>query len=989
METYKLKKVYANWTNELHNLNEISYIDMEAPNVPKTQQKIEGIKLLPYEQQQVVAQAYLDAELKGYVESYLPPIDSLLGNGEMLKAVNEVGENITEKDVEKIGKIYSDIYGIALPVGSGKTLIIFMIIALRRIPLAYGKDQDGNKVIVQKNNVILGTNPANSTLAYANDKYPSKSKQDDAARSVNFPCYITEDVARFPSYIPKVTQRKAVSKILGTNILFCVPHIYEQMIGYCKTQINFPWRGIKDTSDLLVYIMEFIKNPIEVGNKYWLLVVADIPLDINIINQYNTELDKLISPPKSDEELVEEALKAQKEQKVVRDRRGKIISRPAPPQKKQETFYDNTEIVMRINKYKQTSNGDNINIFEIFRILQFIDGHTDPYIWARVFLDDYDSLKDDHTWRVWALNYCFISSSRDSSYAPSYGAYKKFCYADPYRIPLSIKVNPNQIENIIGKTEIKKQIKECEEDGIKNVAVFAIEQLLNLAIINSNIVNKINTECKNISYVPPSTLKLDVENYIKLINGDSKEDILKEYPKIIKVFGDNTIYIQPLDEATKQDYNIYKNFIKAFMCYYIEINCILISYDALLDALENDGINSKYNDLMNEWYNYLKYYPHGKTYSLENVTTTQNPGLYNQIRELNSIDDDIDFIFKIFALHPFYIVPILPFILKYLALYEKLVLIKDKNFATKIGYVIDNYRNFVIECKKSKIVAKCSESNQQISNTFIIANIGGGIYTNYGTASKSFCISKKSSIPTVYCKFEYPAISHILRKEDIMFYSLDFISEYTIEALSEKYNVMRENSLRKAKAAENNQQLQELLPLPNNIGVSFATFGEIEPFLSNNPIAITKDKTTIRANKLKAIREIIVHARKTPASKQKIVIQPIYLLFVASDIDLEAFTQFMKKDDIKVSIFNQALGAEYKARKYQIIICQNKQEITGFNMEYIDGIIFYNPIQDIDVLTQIIGRGKRIGRAKGHELYIYTLAYPQELTLANSIVYPF
>jgi hypothetical protein len=136
----------------------------------------------------------------------------------------------------------------------------------------------------------------------------------------------------------------------------------------------------------------------------------------------------------------------------------------------------------------------------------------------------------------------------------------------------------------------------------------------------------------------------------------------------------------------------------------------------------------------------------------------------------------------------------------------------------------------------------------------------------------------------------------------------------------------------------------------------------------------------VAQDKIETIKQFLVMLRRECPSPKVLLYHPY------ADVG-ESLAKETEKVEYKCDLFNAASGELYRnAKDPMLIICNSVGQVAGFNMEYLDAVIFYSPPPTIDVKTQIVGRGERLGRNPNHVLHVLTLYYQREVQASRSRV---
>jgi len=250
-------------------------IDPNSASAPRAPETIPGIKLPLYDHQRLVLDPLSRLEASGVIRSELPPLrfaspiltNCTLSSGHARPGAAEDGSTGSDTNKRREGVFESNALLINLPVGSGKTLIVLALVALNRVPkrrsLIIGTDLA---------HALLCSTSAETATFPRQDPAQLARIADNAWY---FSDSETHYPAITPKVIERITI--ADDDLLPTTVLMVGKHLLGQMKGYCESQVEYPWRVIDGgMADLASFLIDSCVDPASTFDRYHLVVMPAI-----------------------------------------------------------------------------------------------------------------------------------------------------------------------------------------------------------------------------------------------------------------------------------------------------------------------------------------------------------------------------------------------------------------------------------------------------------------------------------------------------------------------------------------------------------------------------------------------------------------------------------------------------------------------------------------------------------------------------------------
>ena len=891
--------VHIDWAEETHTLCNTSSVDI-LPTSPQIEETPDGLKLQLFPQQRVISHALLKVEEKGYIESYLPPL--------------QFPHDIILREGGSVGRFVSDMWIINMKVGSGKTAIMFAMIAKRRVP--------------PRKTSILGVDAAHATLMCHSSELKLLPKTGflKSDRAMDWPAYFTEEGDVFPSYKPHEIRVITPSIVLPTNIFLVGAHLYKQMIGYCKKQVTFPWRGLENRAEMFSFIVEACLDPAATFDNLHLLVV---PAELYGVSGYQ-DLKELID-------------------NVVRD---------------QVKNYDGTRRLQAMLKLMTQSR--EASSVEILSLYQYTNGMTDPAFYARVFYDDYDALKHFDCGRIHALTHGFISSTHMQPQLVNFGYTSKLLYTKYARMAASISVLPKKLETIMNLGECIKKDIVCTESYLKEMVEISLKGLFNCAAASlewcpsSAWTEVLPTGVTTHRMV--NKLKGSIDDLIRIINADATKDVVEGARRLNDLFHDFGIHLFEKVAPTRIE-EVFNCIIRAYICLRNVITLMSVSGKALSEAIEK-APRPEMAGLYPLWLNYTTagHFPVRQTEFNEMAQHKDDVHIVTQlthtIKPPNSFKEIVDYLTD----NPHGAYNIGPYIIRYLnnlsniSDLRRLVDLKSLNKTTEQYGVLAGMLLQIafpaVKCVRCKgpcntmyyllsgcgepVCDKCYDKAVVLTEGGMQCSICGRFYNDHDIVSTPI----STQVIAEY-KDSIAEIGRIKLKIQDSVYAPQIAQ--LLKSFATQGGVAAETAYRTRVIGGKITEIVNLLK-------------ELLVTLGRPPAVLIYNESTTGADELsKAINDIAFTIK-----------------------DGVSFDDPLAKEHLKGEMFISEKIDTYREKKVHVIICKALSDFMGLNMEYLDCVIFYSPCRDPMLEAQVIGRGYRVGRNKEHKLHIYTLYYPSE-----------
>jgi hypothetical protein len=882
---------YIDWANETHSITNLAHIDI-TDNSPMIEETPNGILLQLFLQQRIMAKAILDAEGKRSVKTYMPKI--------------KFRENIYDSSRE--GLLYSNIWRINMPVGSGKTAIVFAIIAKQRVP----KDKT----------VIKGIDVYHSTIFYNPCEYAHFSKNDlyMIDQSVDWQCYLTTNDNKFPQYEPFSKKEFVPKNIIPTNLLFIATHLYDQVIGYCKEQITFKYEGIRGSDSLLDFSKRMIFG-----------TIGDVPLIV-------IKLSKLETGHYA--KLHTWILECLKEQKI--------------------------SITMRRTLEKALKNISTIkdaSTYDLIQRLCYIT-NSEPIYFARVIYDDYDSLPVILTNKIPALTHIYISSTDIANPSRDFGPNRKMLMANLLRPICSATISPIKVNNILNLPSLRTFKITCSEGYEKIMVKYCLKGLYTLACLNYKIGDVLMNDKDKITH--NSGLEELFDNIVKfldVIDQDSSTTALMILESIdikLRQYGVQISTYAKSESKKGTLVRAFRSIYKTYNSLRLYINFTQLSMKTLYGILNKDSISGISIGALNKlWMNFIQEFAYPKRtedfketmkidqdyiYFMRNISIVKEPSSFT---DLLSVMESYKNACGLLS----------PFVIKYMNNESHIKQINIMNITNILKMFLEEYEIVEKELNEVKIPSgTCSRCKEVLLYPFHYTNCCGLFICN-NCANDTFVIGQAD----LQCK----ACSGIARNPLV---TATFTDKYGTSC-DDLVKIIIDANRKFSTSRDQNENMKTIMGHSPYVPMLYKL---VKPMASKYSPNVKTGYDRTHSDKNSKIITIIKELRR------KLKKNPIVLLYSKFVGEWQSFQNMLTKNNVLYSYFNSKETENYRNGVFELIICSSVESITGFNMEYIDCIIYYSKEKDYGIKTQIDGRALRINRKDGHELLIYELTYPSE-----------
>jgi len=918
--------VYIDWVEETHNLNPHSSIDIQDTS-PQTEETPKDILLKLFPQQRIIAQALLDAERKGYVKTTLPPI---------------IISNLIRRCKLSIGRFYTNMFLVSMKVGSGKTAIVFTIVAKQRVP--------------EHRDVIVGIDAGHAALMYYQAERSRLPKNDlwKADLAIDWPAYFDEDSYSFPSYKPRCITRQHVNRLIPTNIFFIAPHLYEQMKGYCEDQVTFSWKIIRNRTELFEFLVEACIN---------VNVFDDISLLIVPAEKYYDSVYY---------EVMECIQKARAELKDDFDTQRRLIA------------FNNT-----LGKARERSS------YEVIYLWAYAEMPEDPYYFSRVFYDDYDSLCFFDCQRIPALTHVFISGTTIKPGVINYGFSSKLLYARYARIASQLAILPKRLEKIMNLSECLTKDIICTEPTMKEFVEVSLNGLYKIAQATSCIISQDEwDQC----LVGRGKTKSDLSDILEarltefrhLINTDGTKELAESFRNLNASFHEYGVQLYTNTQPLKVT-SIYTSIIRAYISYKLTIDYLLMTNIALQECITEHPYREMAG-IFPLWRNYALYgvYPHRNSKFRELQLAKDDPiigiQLFYDVMEPSSFDDIIEILsgnkgWIMFA--------IAPYLFRYIHIHSNLLRIRElisSNEMSTCKTILSNLHSELkefpfpsVRCSKCEdpcgglyqilsdcgnfVCYRCYEKVMIKTDAGFQCSLCGRFYENTEQVASS--ITNEIILNYHQCQSEIEQSIRDVRK-----------SAYAPQIAQFLINSAPEGGVK-------DEKLYRTEVTGGKMGQIVCIVNEFMHEFKRPPRVLIYNETLSSAEQLREkLTQVIIPNEyvddEMRKRREQWIIEYEKRIQALKEKDIESPNLDTKTYYIICEEFNTELIPKIHSGEIHIVVASSLQDFTGLNMQYLDLIIFYSPCRDEDKYTQVVGRALRTGREKAKKLYVYTLYYPSE-----------
>jgi hypothetical protein len=880
--------------SEMHTLSDNSCIEI-SDDTPKVPEKIENILLIFYPQQQVAIAALLAYENAGQIDCYLPPIS--------------YGKIIIDPS-NRTGEFHTNIHRLTMPVGSGKTAIVFGVIALQRIP--------------NRKEVIEGVDIMHATTVYGKNELSVMSANNlfAAHNATHWPCYFSSSDGLFPDFKPRSIIKREPRNIYPSNLYFIGPNLFGQIVGYCKTQITFPYCCLGSTADIKKFIFTAIVEGLAYFGKFHLIVIVVAPISQIIYKDLIDSLKKFLA-------------KHERIDRQAKDRIKRLI-----------------RILDRV-PYPST--------YDIFQRICYMDSLSIPNHFARIIYDDYDSLAPSECNFIPALSHIFVSSTNICTGTAEYSPLNKIGNAIYARAASNVSISPKDVTDIMGLLTPKQYTINCTENYTKSLTELCLGGLLEICEAKHDIISKLLTdetaEKDDSDYRNPEDVIEDAKEtisvFVRAINSDAMVAAKKQFTILnnsLKIFGIG--FIDDDQEEKERLVDIFTSIHRTYLSQRMEIHLINLAALTLLDLL----VGNRYLDegvafLCAIWEKHVTelFYPIRNERFAESMRIDDDSQVILQSLNAILMPNSFTEVCSVIERNPGLSFMLAPYILYFMNSPENLNQLKIYRINKYLEIGIDNYTNLLASLNDINLLnSNCSVCGKALVSPSYITHCCGSsvccdcLYDN---------VLKKTT-KGVQCK----CCATIHKSKQF----ITLISEHYAQSTDDLPKMLVSNPTPKLSYEGRSVYAPVLLSQVKD---------KIEMASTDPPT--WKVKHTLN-NKVDAVLSLITQFR------EKYDRPPIFLLYNEFANDNDRLEKSMNRYNIPYDRFSTKHSKEYREKKYALITCESVREITGFNMEYLDGIIFYAPIRDEGTKRQIIGRGLRLQRNKKHQLFIYVLEYPSE-----------
>jgi hypothetical protein len=921
-------------------------IDPLSPSAPRYPSKVPGIKLELYEHQRLALHPLSILEAKGVVKCDMPPI----------RAESEAIGGLFKEVGRRTGIFESDAWFIHLPVGSGKTLIVLALIATERVP--------------KKRKIIVGVDFSHAFLCSCHSEVVEFPRHDPSQLSLigDNPWYFANDAPAYPSITPKIIDRAEISDddILPSSVFMVGPNLIEQMRGYCETQVEYPWYVITDMKSLSAFLIDSCVDPRKTFGRYHLIIMP--------ARTYS----------RADTVTIEVQAKAKVNELVAKQ--------------------GDLSAIGRINKMVNLLLTRQKNLPTTDFLTAFCGSHAHTKVLARLIIDDYDTLHLQCATRPPALVYIFISGTSMSQPGNQFGFPSKPSYQTYARRAMSIAVEPSQVLAYIGLPAPEEQAVLCLEGVAQKLFMHLCQILTHYILCYRHLaMQHFGKETMDPFRDLPDHFRCTAEPMTTMLaaiqqalNCDSIASVLELLFLMHKCGSMVGFPILPDEMAVKRDPkkatfgSLGSILFRKIYSERMRVNVNLLALECLERIVNEKGMPSETRYIVAAARNFTTSFsfPECSIPFKEVTTVAMEPqfALAHLARAQIPIgkqpdDNVIRYIWEFVQPRPD--VMQLPKYLEFVAPYVVYAIWAGKNFGN----------TFITPDVFAKTITEARENLSGIATT--VNNITHSSAAQESMASKCVACNKISTssilltcCSTICCYHCIPKVMATTvngvvctvcktRPEDSRSFCLPMQTE-EVKTISEVATVFQsiQATREQAKQIPSAEKKLEMLARINlfYFPICGAMMKAILPPIASVPefpsayTSVTLDKT----QSLKVAVEKLISARDGAV---KILLYHNYM-----DVN-EAISESLAELHVKICTFNPNEGNMYRnTDSHLIVIANDLSQICGFNMEYLDAVVFYSPPKHADEKKQIVCRGQRLGRNSKHKLIVLTMFYPREMS---------
>jgi len=834
------------------------------------------------------------------------------------------GINSLFRDSRRLGAIETNAWFMHLPVGSGKTLIILSLVAESRVP--------------SRRNTIISCDFAH---AYVNsiqsemDEFPRKDAGKLSLIGDN-PWYFSDTGPAFPSLRPKIVDRVTVNDddILPSTVFMVNQSLLGQMRGYCETQVKYPWIILEDLKAISDFLVLSCIDPAETFGKYHLIILpARTYLRSDTISFELASKSRALDLTKKGENMGAVG----KIQKMIR-----II----------------------LNQQRAIPTSDFFTAY--------CGAHNTTKVLARFVVDDYDTLHLQSASRPPALSYIFVSGTSISYPGNQFGFPSKPSYQTYARRAITIAVEPSKVLAFIGLAPPDEQSVLCVESVIQKMFV-------HLCTVVTYYIKCYAAMAKQRFAIDAITDPLDVvlEKIQEAINNDSIVSVFGQLMLLhqagskvgFPLFPEKVVVVKDPRQFTLGE--IGSMLYSKIYSERTRVNLALISLECLERVLREQQFPTDMRYVIATIRNFvnLTSYPSccipfrevscialEPRFAMSQITMAKLP-------DQKGTDDFISEVWKFIQPKP-NVMQLFNY-LEFVTPYIIYAIWAGKNFgnisvsgAECIKAISSARENLLgiqtaVENMAQPFDAMCVTCNKAAQNAILLTCCGS--ICCYG------CLQR-----TIHS----PATCSICGNK---FEDSDRIGLPLSTEVAKSMNEIA-STLQAIQAARQEKDAFERYPKTNLFYLPLCP--SILKFESKVSHPSKPECNTVILDKIQTLKISVSKLKKQT---------PVRILLYHNYADVNAtIVEAMKSINVKTCPFDSKDGQLYRTSpEHLLIIANDLSQICGFNMEYLDAVIFYSPPKHTDEKKQIVCRGQRLGRNVNHKLIILTFFYPRELANAE------
>ena len=921
-------------------------IDPMSSMAPRTPERINGISLALYDHQRLALQPMITLGDKGIIKCLLPPF----------RCVSKGITDLFDDTPRKMGIFETDALFLHLPVGSGKTLIILALVANSRVP--------------KKRQIIVGVDFAHAYLFSTPSEMAEFPRHDATKFSLigDAPWFFSNEGPVFPSVTPKIVERIPVldADIIPTNLFIVGPHLLGQMRGYCETQVTYPWLIIDDLKGLSAFLVDACISIDETFGKYHLIILPA----------------KTFS--RSDTLMIE----------TISNRRKKELN----------TQQRDSASIGRIQKMLAMLLARQRTIPTTDFLVAFCGAFTNTKVFARMIFDDYDTLHLQSAGKPPALNYIFVSGTSMVQPGNQFGFPSRPSTQLYARRAMSIAVDPNQVVAHIGLAPPDEQAVLCIEGVAKRL-------FIHLCKVSAAYIGCYrDLTCQRFKLDPfanlpeqyrrtASPLETVIKQIQAALNNDSISTVFELLLVLHRCGAEVGFPILPEQYVVERNAKIFTFGALGAILYrkiYSErmrTNIALLSLESLERTLREQKMPYETRYAIAATKNFVTSFAYPPcTIPFKEVTSVAMEPQFalshivmGKLPSGKQVDDGV--IRSIWEfVQPKPGVMQLPQYLEFISPYIVYAIWAGKNFG-----------NIAID-SESLLKSIMASKDVLIGISSTIANIMASPQVQEALVSKCIACNKIPRIPilitccsTICC---YDCLARVMisafdgiccsickrRPEPTECFALPLYAEEVVTLSSIAATFQNIQAVKEASDAcdtphsrlvELSKLNQFYFPLCGAIVGPSLPKGSATAGFPSTYKAVTLDK--LESLKV-AVERLLEHRLK-----------PLRVLLYHNYADVNAsIIEVLKPYNVTVRTFTPTDTKLYRTSPEHIVIIANDlPQICGFNMEYLDAVVFYSPPENKEEKTQIVCRGQRLGRDIKHKLIVLTLFYQRELANAK------